>query len=122
MTMTPLIKALLVRFSPSAYKNAMKPLTRSRQTNTVGEYKARFETLSNKLKGLMDTYKCRCFPTGLRDNIRLPIRTFNPTNLTSTYNLAKIQEENVNLSKRGHRSGLTYSPDPGILKTPIHKK
>lgn len=76
------IKALIVRFCPIAYDDPIKALTKLRQSGTVEEYKARFETLSNWLKGLSDTYKLSCFLIDLRDDIHLPIRMFNPQNFT----------------------------------------
>ena len=41
-----------------------------------------------------------CFLSGLRDEIRLPIRMLNPQNLSAAFGLAKIQEEYLVVSKR----------------------
>lgn len=49
------------------------------QTNRyVEEYKSSFEGLSNRLRGLSEGYKLNCFLSGLKDDIRLPVRMFNP--------------------------------------------
>lgn len=63
------------------------------------EYKTWFEFLSNKLRGRSDCYKLSCFLSRLRDEIRPPMRMFNPSTLTIAYSLAKIQKENLNLAK-----------------------
>lgn len=85
-----LVRALLVRFGPNVYDDRIESLTRLRQSGTVKEYKARFESLSNRLRGLSEPYKLNCFLSGLRDDIRLPVRIFSPPTLIATYNLAKI--------------------------------
>jgi hypothetical protein len=70
-------KALLLRFGP-AYDDPMEALTRLRQTSTVTLYKTQFEVLSNRLKGLSEKYKLSCFMSGLKDEIRFPLRLLNP--------------------------------------------
>lgn len=65
------MRDVLVRFGPNAYDNLMEALTRLRQTSTLKDYQARFETLSNRLRGLSDTYEFSCFLSGLKDEIRL---------------------------------------------------
>lgn len=112
------IKSLLVKIGPSAYDDPLESFTKLRQNETVEEYKAKFGTLSTRLRGLYDSYKLRCFLNGLRDEIRLPIRMFSPNNFTFAYILAKIQEENLNLTKKTYISNVTHSPNPSILKTP----
>ncbi|KAF5481388.1 hypothetical protein F2P56_002043 [Juglans regia] len=112
------LKALLVHFGPNAYDDPMESLTRLRQMGSVEEYKDKFESLSNRLRGLSEPYMLSCFLSGLRDDIRLSVRMFNPPNLTVAYSLAKIQGEKVNLAKKSPRSGSYYSPDPGVLKKP----
>lgn len=91
---------LLVRFGPSSYDDPMEQLTRLRQVGIVEEYKENFEALSNRLCGLFETYKLRYFLKGLWDEIRLLVRMFSLNNLITTYDLAKIQEQNVSLHKR----------------------
>lgn len=77
------VEALLVRFGPSSYNDPMEQLTRLRQVGTVEEYKANYEILSNRLRGLSEQYKLSYFLSGLRDDIRLLVRMFNPNNLTT---------------------------------------
>lgn len=48
-------KALLVRFRPSSYDDLMESLTKLKQSGAVEEFKANFEALSNRLRGLFES-------------------------------------------------------------------
>jgi formyltetrahydrofolate synthetase len=52
------------------------------------------------LKNLSEKYKLGCFLSGLKDDIRLPLRIWSPHNLNKAFAMAKIQEESVLNSKR----------------------
>lgn len=94
------IRVLLVRFGPTAYDDPMQELTHLKQTGTVSAYKAQFESLSNRLRGLSENHKLSCFLSSLKDEIRLPIRMLNPINLSAAFGLAKIQEEYLLSTKK----------------------
>lgn len=55
------VKALQIQFRPSTYDDPMYDLTMLKQTSLVAMYKAQFETLSNRLKGLSEKHKLSCF-------------------------------------------------------------
>ncbi|KAF5477481.1 hypothetical protein F2P56_004118 [Juglans regia] len=95
-----LVRAMLIRFGPTAYDDPMETLTRLKQITTVAAYKASFEAISNRVRGLPDHHKLSCFLSGLKDEIRLPLRMFNPYNLTAAFGLARIQEEYLNSAKK----------------------
>lgn len=84
------VQALIIKFRTSSYDNPMEILTRLRQNDSVKAYKGQFETLSNRLGSLSENYKLSCFLSGLKDEIKLPVRMFNPPNLITAYGLAKI--------------------------------
>ena len=84
------VTALHVRFGTSAYDDPIEVLTRMRQTSTVALYKAEFEDVSNRVKGLSLLHKLSCFLSGLRDEIRLSVRMLNPQSLNEAFGLAKI--------------------------------
>ena len=88
-----LVQAMQVRFGTIAYDDPMELLTRLRQTATMSMYKAQFEVLSNRIKGLSPAHKLSCFLSGLKDEIRLPVRMLNPQSLNEAFGLSKIQEE-----------------------------
>ena len=87
------VKVLQIRFGNIAYDDPMEALTRLRQNGSVTVYKGQFESLSNQITGLSEKNKLSCFLSGLKDEVRLPIRMFNPVNLNAAFGLAKIQEE-----------------------------
>ena len=94
------MEALLIRFGLSAYEDPMEALTRLRQTSNVIGYKGQFKALSNRIRDLSENHKLSCFLSGLRDEIRLPIKMLNPKTLNEAFGLAKIQEEYVMSSKK----------------------
>ena len=98
------MEALLTRFGNVAYKDPMESLTRLKQTTNVVVYKGQFETLSNRIKGLSYSNKLSCFLSGLKDEVRLLVKMFNPKNLNEAFGLAKIQEEYLNSNHKGQRS------------------
>ncbi|XP_035542078.1 uncharacterized protein K02A2.6-like [Juglans regia] len=99
-------RSLLIRFGPTAYDDPMEALTRLKQTGSIAAYQAQFKALSNRLRGLSDVHKLSCFLSGLKDEIRLPIRMFNPVSLSAAYALAKIQEEYLASSKKSSKVGV----------------
>lgn len=109
------VQALLVRFVPTAHDDPMEALTRLKQTSTVSAYNTQFESLSYRLKGLSNHHKLSCFLSGLKDEIGLPIRMFNPTNVCAAFGLAKIQEEYLLSARRGLKQHLEKtSPMPPL--------
>ncbi|KAF5468520.1 hypothetical protein F2P56_012664 [Juglans regia] len=95
-----LVMAMQVRFGPSAYDDPMEALTKLKQTTSVAVYKSQFEALTNRLIGLSKKHLLSCFVSGLKDEIRLPVKMFNPVNLGAAFGLAKIQEEYLSAVKK----------------------
>lgn len=83
------LQALQTRFGP-AYDDPMESLMKLRQSSTVGDYTAQFEALSNRLRGLSEANRLSCFLSGLKDEIRLPLRMLKPQNLVAAFGLAKL--------------------------------
>jgi len=76
----------------------MEALMRLRQTALVADYTSQFEALSNRLRGISEKNRLSCFLSGLKDEIRLPVRMLNPANLVAAFGLAKLQEEYIFIS------------------------
>ena len=120
-----LVQALHVRFGSMAYDDPIEVLTRLRQTTTVALYKAKFEAISNRIKGLSPIHKLSCFLSGLIDEICLPVRMLSPKSLNATFGLAKIQEEYVMSCRRnmknqqdsGKNSILGLPKSNGVVET-----
>ena len=72
------VDALLIRFGSTTYEDPMESLTRLRQTSNVVVYKGQFKALSNRIKGLSDSHKLSCFFSGLKDEVRLPVKMLHP--------------------------------------------
>ena len=53
-------------------------------------YKGQFETLSNRIRDLSENHKLSCFLSGLKDEVRLPVKMLHPKNLNEAFNLANI--------------------------------
>ena len=105
---------MLIRFGSTAYDDPMEVLTRLRQTSTVALYKGEFEALANQIRGLSPQHKLSCFLSGLKDEVRLPVRMLNPSTLIAAFGLAKIQEEYLLSCKRSYKG--THEPArPSLL-------
>ena len=75
------VQALQTRFGTTTYDDPMEALTRLKQVTSVVAYKGNFEILSNRIMGLFESYKLSCFLSGLKDEIRLPVRMLVPKTL-----------------------------------------
>ncbi|XP_040996067.1 uncharacterized protein LOC121242242 [Juglans microcarpa x Juglans regia] len=98
-----LVVAMPGKFGPSAFDDLMEALMRLKQTSSVSLYTTQFEALSNRLKGLSDRHKMSCYISGLKDDIRVPVKMCNPMNLGAALGLAKLQEEYVLSSRKPWR-------------------
>jgi hypothetical protein len=110
---------VLERFGPSAYDDPMESLTSLRQQTSVEDYKAKFEVLSNRLRDLSEGYKLSCFLSGLKEEIRLPVRMFGPKTLLAAYGLAKIQEEHVLSGRRSFKNSSWNMAGSGLPKAAL---
>ncbi|XP_042974800.1 uncharacterized protein LOC122306438 [Carya illinoinensis] len=107
------IKAVQVRFGTS-YDDTMEALTCLKQTNSVTAYKAEFELLSNRIKGVTEENKLNYFLSGLKDEVRIPVRMLKPINLNDAFGLARMQEEHAWLNKSLGKT--TYSESAPRIK------
>lgn len=85
------MQVVQMRFGSSSYDNPMEALTILKQLSTVKVYKTEFELISRRTQDISERNKLICFFNSLKDEIRLPIRMLNPTNLYDTFGLEKIQ-------------------------------
>jgi hypothetical protein len=92
--------AMKIQFGKGSYDDPMENLTILKQVGSLEDYKTQFDTLATKVHALPDFHKLSMFLGGLRDEIRLPVRMFNPKTLIDAYSLAQIQEESVKANRR----------------------
>jgi hypothetical protein len=81
-TWNEFLKAIQTRFGRSIYDDPMESLVSLKQTGSVEEYKCQFELLANRVVGLLENLKLSFFIGGLSEEIRLPVRMFNPKSMT----------------------------------------
>ena len=94
------VQAVHVRFGSTAYDDPMEVLTRLRQTSTVAMYKAEFEAVSNRIKGLSPLHKLSCFLSGLIDEIRLLMRMLNPHTLNEALDWPRFRRNMCLVARR----------------------
>lgn len=97
------VQSLLTCFGLT-YDDPMEALMRLRQSSSMAKYTSQFEALSNCLRSISEKNRLSCFLSGLRDDIRLPVRMLNPANLVAAFGLAKLQEEYILSFQRPLRS------------------
>jgi hypothetical protein len=113
-TWSEFLIAIQVRFGRGSYDDPMETLSKLKQTGSLDDYKTQFEILANRVHRLIDPHKLSCFLGGLRDDIRLPVRMFNPKTLNDAYSLAKIQEECIAINLKSGKSVWYSSKSQGV--------
>jgi hypothetical protein len=92
-----------VRFGKGSYDDPMETLSKLKQVGSLDEYKTQFEVLASTVLRLIDFHKLSMFFGGLRDDIRLPVKMFNPKILNDAYVLARIQEKCILLNSKSRK-------------------
>jgi len=96
-----------------------------RQTTTVTKYTTQFEALFNRLQGILDKNRLSCFLSGLKNEIRLPLRLLNPITLATAFSLTKLQEYILSTRRSSRPTTASYNfnkslswTSPGSSSTP----
>ena len=84
------VKALQIYFGTSSYDEPREALISIKQTLTLELYTTQFEKLSNRVRGLSDSYMLSCFLGRLKEEIRMGVRMLNPQNLVVAYWLKRM--------------------------------
>nr|GFA80069.1 hypothetical protein [Tanacetum cinerariifolium] len=87
-------------------EDPMVELKNLKQVGTVQAYKDLFESLPNKVDQL-EAYAIKLFIGGLKDEIRLAVRMFNPNKVTNAYCLAKMEDATLAIPKNMYTSLLS---------------
>ena len=85
------VGALRGRFGIFAYEDPMAELKRLKQTDTLQEYVKSFEGLLDRAQ-LSGSQALSCFLAGLKHELEVVVRMFNPKNLQDAFALAKLQD------------------------------
>ncbi|XP_061344808.1 uncharacterized protein LOC133290697 [Gastrolobium bilobum] len=111
------LQSLQVRFGSSEWEDYQGQLAKLTQQGSVIDYQEKFETLSNKVNGLSESFLLSCFIYGLKTITQHKVNSFRPTTLTNAIALAKIQE--AKLACKYFYPKL-HSPYPPLLPTPTN--
>ena len=86
----------MVHFGPNDHEDFTRALTKLHQTIIVKEYQNQFEKLANHIEGLDDAFFTSCFISGLKEEIRLEVKMFNPKTMMDAIALAKLAKDKAN--------------------------
>lgn len=82
------VSTLNTRFGTYLYDDPMAELKELKQTGSVMDYHDKFDTLLNM--ELAEEYAVSCFISGLKEEIQVPVRMFQPRTLQKALSLAKL--------------------------------
>ena len=94
------VEGLVARFGVSRLTDYKEELFKLQQGGTVADYLNEFDRLSTRISGLSEASLISCFVGGLREDIRLNVKCFQPINLSMAISLAKLQESRVEAKKK----------------------
>ena len=84
-------EAIRSRFGILAYHDPMAEMKKLKQTGTLQEYLMAFDALMDKAQ-LSEEQALSCFLAGLKHELEMVVRMFNPKKLQEAYSLAKLQD------------------------------
>jgi len=87
------IQALKKRFGPTEYEDPEGELSKLCQTSTVAAYQSQFENLAQRIDGLPDRFLTRNFIHGLKDDVKINVKSFCRTSLKDAIGLTLLQEK-----------------------------
>ena len=107
------VEALKGRFGERVYEDPMADLKGLVQTGTLQEYLEEFDMLSHKVN-LTEDYSLSCFISGLKDEIKIPVRMFGPKNLQQAYALARLQDSYISATEPQKTYSNRFQPTQTI--------
>lgn len=93
-------QALLARFGPTNYENSAEALSRLKHTTTVAQYQESFEKLSHQVDALSEEFLMACYIGGLKDEVRLEVKTKKPRSLIDAMELSRMAKEKLSLARK----------------------
>ena len=83
-------EAIRSRFGILAYHDPMAEMKKLKQTGTLQQYLMAFDALMDKAQ-LSEEQALSCFLAGLKHELEMVVRMFNPKKLQDAYSLARLQ-------------------------------
>ncbi|GJY42671.1 enzymatic polyprotein [Tanacetum coccineum] len=116
------LRALELRFGPSAFANHRAALFQLRQTGSVSDYQKLFERLCNRTVGLSPDVVLDCFIAGLKAEIQRELAILKPPTLDTAGGLAKLIEDKIKAERMANaKTPATFSQNQSSTRstTPI---
>jgi len=108
-------RALELRFGPSSFDNHQASLFKLTQKGSVTEFQQQFETLSNRVVGMLSEMLWNCFISGLKPEIQRELNVLKPHSLSQAIGMAKLFKTKFQES----RSNIRFQrPQPPLLSSP----
>jgi hypothetical protein len=107
------LRALELRFAPTAYDDPKGKLFKLQQSSSVAAYLSEFEALANRIFGLSPADLLSCFVSGLKPEIRREVIAQRPFDLSQAAGLARLQEEKIQDLMKMTRPRAPFNPWPG---------
>ena len=102
------VLALKARFGALSYEDPMAEIKKLRQTGSLKDYLQSFDVLLDKVQ-LSEEQALSCFLAGLKHEMEVMVRMFNPKSLQEAYSLAKLQDSLKQVNQVGGK-GLYSRP------------
>ncbi|TXG67782.1 hypothetical protein EZV62_009057 [Acer yangbiense] len=111
-------RALSTRFGTLEEADPGGALSKLSQNGTVKDYQVQFERLSNRTRGLPESFLISCFLSGLREELKANVQILKPITLAHAFELAKLQEEaHIVITKQ--TTVVTDQTTPRSSPTPV---
>ncbi|XP_077224228.1 uncharacterized protein LOC143857678 [Tasmannia lanceolata] len=117
-TWDDMVEAMDARFGPTRSENYAGRLSKLCQDSTVLDYQKEFQVLSNKVKGLSESYLIEVFISGLKDELRVGVQKMKPVTLPEVFNLARLLEEAEAIRLQLMRPSMLLSGPTTTTKDP----
>ena len=116
------LHALHTRFASSTYEDPTGLLCKLQQRSSVNAYLTEFESLANRMVGILAQFVLSCFVSGLTPTIRCEVQVLQPISLVQAVAYARLQEEKLLDARRSSTqrfpASTVASRSPSSTSTP----
>ncbi|XP_070001858.1 uncharacterized protein [Nicotiana sylvestris] len=92
-------------------------LSKLRQTSTIAEFQARFESIANETNDIPESLLVHVFTSGLRADIQMAVLAHKPKTLDEVFDLAHTHEQRI-VFERERSLQPVFPRSPPLLPTP----
>ncbi|KAK1382254.1 hypothetical protein POM88_019989 [Heracleum sosnowskyi] len=103
-----------IRFGPSPYEDPNTQLAKLKQTGAVVDYEVQFQSLTNRIPGLPESFLKGCYIGGLKHDIQCEVIASQSYNLQQAIGLSKLYEGKFSYAKLSNSQPKFY-PSPHVL-------